>query len=491
MKVLFFPTCHVTPHLETELEIAQTHLEKGDSVVFLVCKGELQTCLNNPEHLKSICIKCNSTVNYGLKLLGGKNVTRLDYPKLNIDYSTIPQEFEDIVELKEYKIDETIEIGLGAASSLISLNNREHKLNTKEFKYKIYRELCSSYYLYKTFVLSIIPEIKPDVLYIFNGRFSTSWPIVSLCKKINLSFFTHDRGGKMGKFLLVKNTILHDFSYFNDEIEKVWTEGDDSKYNTGSSFYLERRNRIVQGWYSFTKSQIKNSLPESFSKNRKNIAIFNSTIEEYAAVKGWEKFLYIYDNEIDAIKSILTLFKNDDNKHFYLRVHPNLKGFNNTQTNDLHNLGKEFNNIEIIEPESPVDTYALLENSDIIIVLGSTVGIEAAYWGKPVIQLGLSLYNHLNSVYITRSIDQLEDLINSDLKPKDTLGAIKYGYWELTRGVQYKYFIQENIFEGKFLNKRIRPSIFKYLFFEILEIRSLTDIKKIIRKRFPKMVKTY
>jgi len=82
-------------------------------------------------------------------------------------------------------------------------------------------------------------------------------------------------------------------------------------------------------------------------------------------------------------------------------------------------------------------------------------------------------------------------LINSDLKPKDTLGAIKYGYWELTRGVQYKYFIQENIFEGKFLNKRIRPSIFKYLFFEILEIRSLTDIKKIIRKRFPKMVKTY
>jgi hypothetical protein len=487
MKVLFYPVCHVTPHLETELELAQTHLEKGDSVNFLICKGELETCLNNPEHLKSLCFKCNSTVKNGIKLLKkNNNVLLLDYPKIDIDYSIIPDEFTDIEELKKFKIDDSIEIGLGAASSLISFHNREHKLNTKDFKSEISRELRTSYYLYKAFMLSIIPDVKPDLLYIFNGRFSTSWPIVSLCKKINIPFFTHDRGGKMGNYILAKNTIPHDFNYFNKEIEKVWANGDDSKYKIGSDFYLERRNKVVQGWYSFTTNQKKDYLPESFSKKRKNIAIFNSTIEEYAAIKGFEKFLHIFNDEIDALRSILTLFKDDVEKYFYLRVHPNLKGFINTQITDLYNLKNEFNNIEIIKPESNIDTYALLENSDIIIVLGSTVGIEAVYWGKPVIQLGLALYNNLNVVYIPNSINQLVEDINADLKPKEVLGAIKYGYWELIRGIQYKYFIQDDIFGGRFLNTRIQNSKLKYLFYRIIEIRSWAEIMRVIKRWLPK-----
>ena len=483
MKVLFYPTCYVTPHLETELEIAQTHLDQGDTVNFLICNGELQTCLVNPEHVKSICVKCNSTVINGIKLLTNINITKLDYPKIYIDYSPIPQEFVDIEELKQFKIDETIEIGLSAASSLISQKNKEHKLDTNEFKNEIFRELCSSYYLYKVFNSFILPEIKPEIIYIFNGRFSTSWPIVSLCKKINLTFFTHDRGGQMGKYLLVKNTIPHDFNYFREEIENDWLKGDNSKFLKGSSFYQERRNRVIQGWYSYTTHQIPDLLPKSFSKCRKNITIFNSTIEEYAAVKGWEKFLYIFDNEIDAIESILTLYKDDKSKHFYLRVHPNLKGFTNSQTSDLKILDKKYENIEIIQPESEIDTYALLDNSDIIIVLGSTVGIEAVYWGKPVIQLALSPYNHLNTVYIPMSLDQLADLINSEeLLPKEQLGAIKYGYWELSRGIKFKYFVQENIFEGKFLNKRIKNSKLKYLFYRFIEIKSMTEIKRIIKR---------
>lgn len=491
MKVLLYPICHVTPHFETELEIAQTHLEKGDTVFFLVCKGELQTCLSNPEHIKSICIKCNSTINKGIQLLKNKNVTILDYPKIKIDYSKIPCNFLDIEELKKYTIDDSIEIGLNAASSLISLYNMEHKLNTKDFKNEIYVELCTAFYLYKIFDTYIFQKIKPDLIYIFNGRSTTSGPIVSLCKRINQPFFVHERGGQMGKYYLANNSTPHDISYAQKEIENLWIEGENSKYETGSRFYIDRRNRIVQGWYSFTKNQEKNSLPESFSKNRKNIAIFNSSIGEYAAVKGWENAIYIFGSEIDALKSILTFFKKNDSKiHFYLRVHPNLKGCNNSQTNDIYSLEKEFKNIEIIKPESNIDTYTLLENADIILVWGSTVGIEAVFWGKPVIQLGLSFYNNLNAVYIPESFDQLVEMINSDLKPKNTLGAIKYGYWELTRGTNYKYFSQENIYEGKFLNTRIQSSKLKYYFYLFFEIWTWKDIKRILRKIFLKRVGT-
>lgn len=489
MKVLFYPICFKTPHFETELELAQDHLIKGDTVFFLVCKGELQTCLMNPEHNKSICVKCNLTIKKGIKLLKNEKVKIIDYPKFKIDYSTIPHEFSDIEELKKYSIDDSIQIGLNAASSLISLFNMEHKLNTIEIKDIIYRELCTCYYLYNIFKTHIIQNIKPDIIYVFNGRLSTSGPIVSLCKKNNQPFIVHERAGQLGKYYLINNSIPHDVNYVQKEIENLWNDGDESKYETGSRFYEDRRNRVLQGWYSFTKNQERQSLPESFSKKRKNIAIFNSSIAEYASVKHWEKPIYVFESEIEALKSILSSFEKNESKiHFYLRVHPNLKNCSNSQTKDLYNLENEFKNIEIIKPESFIDTYALLENADIILVLGSTVGIEAAFWGKPVIQLGLSFYDKLDAVYIPESFEQLVEMLNSELEPKDKLGAIKYGYWELTRGKHYKYFNQENIYEGKFLNTRINNSKFKYYFYMFFKIWTLKDMNRIMKKIFSKNV---
>ncbi|MGE5457369.1 MAG: hypothetical protein ACM3RX_03350, partial [Methanococcaceae archaeon] len=420
-------------------------------------------------------------------LLSKEKLTILSYPDFIPDYSIIPSEFSKIEDLKQFKVDDTIEIGLSAASSLISQINKEHNLDTRKYKYEINRELKSSYYLYNTFSKYILPAIKPDIVYIFNGRFSTSWPLVSLCKKTNLTFFTHDRAGQMGKYILVKNTIPHDFDYFIEEMDKSWNDGNAENIQIGSKFFIERRNRITQGWYSYTTHQKYNALPKSFSKFKKNITIFNSTIEEYAAVKGWERFLYIFDSEIVAVRSILTYFREDKSKQFYLRVHPNLKGFVNTQTSEIRLVSKEFDNIEVIHPESEIDTYALIDNSDIIIVLGSTVGIESVFWKKPVIQLALSPYNHLDAVYIPDSAEQLYHMIESDLQPKEQLGAIKYGYWEKTRGERFRFFVQENIFAGKFLNKKIQHSVFKFLFYRIIEIRSLSEVKRVILRYFSRI----
>ena len=251
---------------------------------------------------------------------------------------------------------------------------------------------------------------------------------------------------------------------------------------------MDSRKRVENSWYSFTTSQVYDKLPDNFDKSKKNIVFFNSTIEEYAAVRGWENPIPIYGNEINAFRTIFNSLKNNDEIHVYLRVHPNLIGFNNTQTKDINSLKGKYKNLTILEPESSIDSYALLDKCDIIMTFFSTIGIEAAYYGKPVILLGQTYYQNLKSTYNPTSHNEVIELIKSKLIPKDKLGAIKYGYWALTRGIEFEKFRPTGIRSGYFLGKKIHPTkwaLFKsglYFIFSIKSIKELSFIFKSIKE---------
>lgn len=456
MKIVFYPIYCSNPHFETELEAMKTHLLGGDVIYVMICKGELKTCFFNPYHRSVLCYYCQSHIKNGLKIIKHKNLKILNYPDISIDYNKIPENFQNINKLKEFTIN-NVSVGLASASSLISRLNREHKLDTLKYANEVNVELRNSFFISRIFEKYIFPEIDPDLVYIFNGRISTTAPIVDVCKNYNKNFITHERGGQIGRYWLVKNTIPHDVENVYKEIRGLCENlnGKDLISN-GSKFFIDRRNRVEQGWFSFTTQQKLNLLPSSISKGKKNIMIFNSTIEEFAAVKGWEKPLFLFEDEIEALSTILDYFRNDESKMFYLRIHPNLRGYNNSQIRDLLNLASRFANLEIILPESPVDSYSLLDNADLVITFGSTIGIEATFWNKPSIQLGMAFYNDTDSVYIPKSIEQLFDLINSDLPSLEKEGAYKYGVWELYRGEPYKYFTQTGLTSGTFEGKKIK-----------------------------------
>jgi hypothetical protein len=459
MKVLFYPIYVPSPHFETELELIKKHIENKDKVMVLVCKGNLKTCFYNPHHLRSKCIECHSKVMNGLKLVKNENLRILKYPKIKIDYSRLPDKFDNIDSLKSFSID-NVTIGLAAASSLISRLNREHKLDTLKHGKDVNVEIKNSYYLAKVFE-SLIKFLKPDFVYIFNGRIATTAPVVDVCKNTNTEFITHERGGQIDRYWLIKCGIPHDLEKVYKEIEDIWSNTNSVKREElGAKFFLDRRNRIEQGWYSFVKNQNLNSLPVSFNKNRKNVIFYNSTIEEFAAVKGWEKPLFLFNNEIEAIEDIVNQFKTDPSVYFYLRVHPNLKGFDNSQTRDIKELSSKYSNFEVILPESIIDSYSLLDNSDLVITFGSTIGIEAVFFGKPSVQLGLAFYNQTSSVYIPKTKNQIYEYVKNIPPVLNREGALKYGLWELNRGFKFEYFNPLDLTSGTFLGKLIKPSLF-------------------------------
>ena len=111
-------------------------------------------------------------------------------------------------------------------------------------------------------------------------------------------------------------------------------------------------------------------------------------------------------------------------------------------------------NLEIIEPDSPIGTYNLIDNCDLVITFGSTVGIEAVYQGKPSILMGRALYEDLGGLILPKSHSELINILHNYIltrrlpEPSNSqLAFIKYGFFQKIYGYPFEYVKPYNAFE--------------------------------------------
>ena len=455
MKILVISLySFATPHFQTELELIEGHLEKSDEVYVLHCDSELKTCSYNPTKKLGNCYHCKVTFKKGFDILDKKNQIKfipfLKEKQHNID---IKYDFEDIDELKKYKIN-GIDFGMAAASSITS-QLRDHRFSTKKYRERVKVTLETSVNVYYT-LEKYISELKPDIAYLFNGRPAELRAALRACQAKGVKIYTHERGATMYKYDLFEETTPHDFEYVQNEIERYWVNGSSDKTAISEDWYLKRRQGIEIDWISFIKDQKQDHLPNNFSKDKKNIGIFISSEDEFAAIEEIDMTSELYIEQTDAVKDIAEYFKDDNSIHFYLRVHPNLKAVDNSQVRDIKSLeNMNFPNLTVIHAESVIDTYALIDNCDKIITFGSTTGLEAVIANKPSILVGNkwgNYYNKLDVVYMPASREEFFSLIKNKLEPKNRLGAHKYGYWAATHGFDHKNYQATSFTTGSYNN---------------------------------------
>lgn len=467
-KILLQTSNHPTPHLETELEIMQRLLEQGNTIYWMICQGDFQTCFHNPQHKIMHCQVCHSRVNQGARVLkqSVENHQNLhiihyrDYLKLaDFKAKGYPDglSFDSIDALKTHQY-KAYDNGLATMSSLVSFT-RDHRPDLRKHQDFIQRGLLTGAYLYDTFDL-VTDQIKPDLVILFNGRFIENRPLLRICQHKNIRYATHERGGKMKNFLFRFNSIPHSFEAIAEEIQTLWQRNDPKRDEIGAHFYNKRVKRVEDAWYSFTKDQKYGQLPASFAQNKdkKIITIFNSSLDEYEGLSGFGPKFYPNDN--DGILQLCESLRAYPNIKVYMRVHPNLKGIDNTQNRFIHNQLKN-SNLEIIPPEDPVDSYELVNKSDIIIVFTSTVGIEAAFAGKKVVLLGRAAYESLDCAVIPQSHGELMTILTDDnyvFPTIDPENPIKFGYWFESYGIDYKHYQPQGISKGLFNGKRIKAN---------------------------------
>ncbi len=477
MKILVFPYYIATPHFETDLELIARHKALGDEVYVVICKGEMLTCIHNVDHGQGNCLNCIANVRRGLRIANVPRERIIRLPKNQPSYRVVTKRFENITELKEFTID-GVDLGAAAASTLAFTQGKEPNLNTIELSSKVLRELKTGLYLYTSFI-DILEKVKPDSAIFFNGRFTAARMLMRACEHLHIDFFTHERTGVMNKFALRKNALPHDTLVSTKEILDCWNNASDDKEKIATTWYQERRGGADQGFHSYTKQQLTGQLPRNFKSDRMNIAIFNSGMEEIVGIPEWDSPEYDYG--VKSLRKILKHFQDNPGYHFYLRVHPSLRGARNSQTMDIDRLAQEFSNITVISPESKLHSYTLMDHCSKIIVYSSTIGVEAAYWGKPVILIAKSMYEYLDCAYKSRSVEETINLIESDILPKPQIGALQYAYWTVNSGIPFSNFVQTGVITGKYLGKTIIKSnlFLKLSFYAIpfLTTGSLHNVK--------------
>jgi hypothetical protein len=428
MNILFFFSEMLSEQFViTGLELILRHKKKGDSIHIITCDGKVKTCYSNKHHRPSLCMLCKLRLKKNLEKLG---LSSHNVSFLKKDSFFEKKQFKTIDELKQF-VWKDVNIGMPVASRLIS-ELRDHQPDTIQHQNYINNLIESSqtaYYSLKKY----LEKKKPNLFYIYNGRADVNGAALLAAEKTNTPFITYDssRATNPFKYTLFYQASICNLNALKINMAKLWDKQTELDKETASIKWFERkkeRHNAVGPSVIFTKKQSFGLLPQNFDKKKRNITIFNSSIDEVAAVEGWGTLFN--QDEAYTIKEIVSFFNENKNMHFYLRIHPNLSKQNNTQTEALKKLeAKKHSNLTIIAPTSSVDSYELMLASNKIITFGSTTGVEATFWGKPSILLGKAIYENLECCYIPETFSELYKLIAKPLKAKEKSKALPYGWW--------------------------------------------------------------
>lgn len=483
-KILFYSPFTIFPyHFETELELAEKYLKQGHSLTFLSCDGELPTCDPNPNHKYSVCAICKSRKISGFKWLGSQDIQVKSFYQVTEEQKHIIQSFNslDIVSLEQLKkisIDGS-DIGMAAFSSVVC-DLREPYPDIKTHLTLIRKNLVTASTVHFSLKNYLTQDI-PDTVILFNGRMAPLRPVLRLTQSLGIKTYVHERSGDLNRYTLSKNNYPHDLNYWKQQIELTYQNSsllEAMKLEIATKWFDERSNNHPQAWYSYTKEQKKDSLPSNLNSQNLNIAIFNSSEDEMMSIDGWEN--PFYKDQSDGIYKIINDFKDIDKIKFFLRVHPNLTGIHNSQTNFLQNVLSKFSSLEIILPDSPISTYALIDACDAVITFGSTVGIEAVYRKKPSIIMGRAIYEDLGGVILPKSHEHLVDMLHRYILTRELpqihnsiIAFTKYGFFQKIYGYSFEYVKPSNAFEVSLQRNNeeeyfVKPSLIAKIFSRIL-----------------------
>ena len=455
MRYLVLESVAMKPHLETAGEIALDLIDKGEMADFAFIGSQLPwTDWALPQWLKWWGCSLDRRVKRFERLISERGVKVLPVPLLSGDTLDRCRRFArdfsgDLSALKEYRY-EGARLGLGVASSLISWYG-DSRLDVARRQKVTRLALLSASMVYER-SLALIHATKPDTIITFNGRFATSKPIVEAATAVGIPVLRHERGASFDKYEIF-DRVLHSLEYIRMRIERAWKVADPvMRDKIGHDFFARRRSGDGIAWFSHTGNQVQGSAPGR-THERRRIVYFSSSDDEYAATADmvtpscWGEQIVAVEALIDACEAL-------NNVELIIRVHPPLAKKSATERSRWYGLGGK--NTQIIPAESAVDSYALLDSADVVAVYLSTIGIEAAYWGKPSILIGPAIYAGFGVCYEPTTKAELEGLLcNDKLRPQPQEKCLPYGYYFVTFGKQYRYYHPESLLEGTFLGDRL------------------------------------
>lgn len=422
-----------------QLDEAISQYEEGNEVLVVHCDRTVGGCRDNFCFNKLYCTNCIFFQHrHASKYFGKRNIKYVPIGKYLTDEilrktASFNPKYQNISDVKKVTYS-GVDIGYGLVSSYISATRNLNPLIDDKLRFSFDRVLKAEARVIEM-MNSAIKEFKPDLIVVHNGRHWTYKTVFGLAEKYNINLicteFIHLPDGSEGKNYYI-NTYPHDKLANAQKYLTFWDTTDDPfKKEVGESFFCNKRSAKYAGDTVYTASQKKGSLPDNYDPSKRNIVIFNSSEDEMFSVNKVIDKDMLFPSQIEGIRNIVNYYSDNQNTHLYLRVHPHLKGVNFSYHTDLYKIFAK--NFTIIPPESPISSYSMLDIADTVIVFGSTMGVEASYLGKRVVNLAFAFYDPLKIAFRPNSIDELWHCLNPATPIiQNEENAIKMGYFYMS-----------------------------------------------------------
>jgi len=445
--LLAIDTFSFTPHLETSGEICIIESLAGSSVGFVFIY------IDNPDDatcsplLALFGRQKRKKVDKLQRLLSAHGVKQIAQPRLSNSARRDAAKFatnrlttmEDLKNMS-YK---GAALGIGAASSLISFTGDEEP-DVRAHSDLINRYLRASALVFESACL-LMRQYEPKSVLVFNGRLACARAVVEAAQQFQISCLLHERGATFQRYEIFDSEINH-MPYMRQRIRHAWGLAGTDREALGRSFFDRRRNGDGIGWTSFIGDQERGFIPPRGANRR--LVYFSSNNDEYATAS--EMAHTLFKSQRHAVCFLVEWVGQQTNVELVIRVHPG------AQTRSLRERewwdSLDGANVKLIPSASKTDSYALAESADTVLTYNSSIGVEASFFGKPVILLGDTDYRGFGCAYEPETIEDLEALLaRTTLPPKPPENALPFGHYYLTFGCEYRVYQPFNLFQGSFM----------------------------------------
>ncbi|WP_353978893.1 hypothetical protein [Salinicola endophyticus] len=266
-----------------------------------------------------------------------------------------------------------------------------------------------------------------DCVYIYNGRSYNTYPQTLMLERIGQQVVYYERMNA-GAALRIQPCRIHDFGAMSAVVKDFWeASSDPRKVEKAEAFFAKQRANVFADKFS-----------EMPARCREYIVYFVSSEDEYASLDPRIKLSTIFATQREAVAWLISWAANQSRYQLVIRNHPNQAGICRRDFDYWHGLAGD--NVDVIQSDSVVSSYDLMQGAAKVLCFFSTVGVEAAYMGVPSIMLGKAIYSGLDAVYEPDTREALALMLDTDIEPKPAANALPHGYFTSCYGWPMTFF---------------------------------------------------
>jgi len=405
----------ITESFEIVLARASDLVRRGDEVCMLVCNGAVRGCVANPLGIRSLCAHCVRVTETALnEIVPGAESMDIFAPP-----DAVTSDYDQARDAEP-----TAEIERSARSTLLTFYRTDIQRPRNALSRRVYNRLRAAYrhYSEENFkaLRAILSRGRFDRFEFFNGRIVPTRAAMIAAENLGLHFSAIEVSGALRRLTTFSNVRIHDLKSAHDRVESFIQSGE-ADLQLGIEFFERRRAGRPTDVRSFTAHQVP-ATEGKIDDGSKLLVVFTSS-EDEMEVAGDQWYTEASQDPVRFIRRLSEILQQRHCSYRILvRMHPNQAGDRTGRTRRMLESLRATSGVSVISPEKRTSSYDLLDRADAVLTFGSTIGLEAAYWGKPSILAGHAAWEKQG---IAKLVARPEEAVSALLTTRPTVAAKK------------------------------------------------------------------